>query len=395
MSLLRQHVRGAARSLFPSCLLSHSPSHVRRTVHTKDVAQNASQTRPTHPRVVFSGIQPTGMPHLGNMLGALMNWVKLQREAAPEDKLIFSIVGWHALTLPQDPKELSAARREILAVLLACGIDPKRSIVFHQDENRHHAELAWILNCITPMGKLHRMTTWKSRLAASRNARDDSEVDESLLNVGLFTYPVLQAADILAYKTTHVPVGEDQQQHIELCRDLAVTFNKTFKGGKDDPPVFPLPRHVIPSTSCRVLSLKDPSSKMSKSSPDVNSRILLTDSAEQINKKIRRAVTDSITGISYDSDTRPGIANLVDILAACEDAKPQDVAVRYANRSHAEFKMDVAEAVEGLMSGPRREFERLRRDIAYLDSVSKSGAARAMEITEKTIDEVRKRTGLY
>lgn len=339
---------------------------------------------------MFSGIQPTGIPHLGNFLGALLNWVNIQRNAQPGDKLIFSIVGWHALTLPQDPKALSEARREMLAVLLAIGVSPERSIIFHQDDNPNHTELAWILNCITPMGKLRRMTTWKSRLATSRNARDESEVDESLLNVGLFTYPVLQAADILAYKATHVPVGEDQQQHLELCRDLADSFNRTFKGKTT---LFPLPQQVF-TPSRRILSLRDPSSKMSKSSPDIQSRIVLTDTAAQIKTKIRAAVTDPIVGVTYDPETRPGAANLLTILAACTDESPHDVAARYHDKGHGRLKADVTEAVEEMMRGPRAEFERLKGEVSYLATVARSGAEKARELSEVTLREVRTRVGL-
>ncbi|KAI0333124.1 tryptophanyl-tRNA synthetase [Cubamyces sp. BRFM 1775] len=389
MSLLHQ-LRRAPSTLFPACRVSHSVKRVARALSSNAGPSDAAARSRARPRVVFSGIQPTGIPHLGNLLGALLNWVKLQRDAAPEDQLIYSIVGWHALTLPQDPKALSAARSDMLAVLLAVGLDPKRSIIFHQDENLHHAELAWILNCITPMGKLKRMTTWKSRLAASRNARDDSEVDESLLNAGLFTYPVLQAADILAYRATHVPVGEDQQQHIELCRDLAESFNRTYKGKR---PLFPLPQHVITS-SCRVLSLKDPSSKMSKSSPDLNSRILLTDTTAQVRSKIRGAVTDSILGITYDPAARPGAANLLSILAACTGEEVTVLAERYADKGHGQLKADVAEAVEELIKGPRAEFERLKGEKEYLASVAKEGAEKARQLSEVTIREVRARIGL-
>ncbi|OSD02128.1 tryptophanyl-tRNA synthetase [Trametes coccinea BRFM310] len=388
MSFLHQQLRRAPTSILTPCRVCRS--RVTRGFKSSAVALDKTTETGSRPRVVFSGIQPTGIPHLGNLLGALLNWVKLQRDAAPEDKLIYSIVGWHALTLPQDPKALSAARSDMLAVLLAVGLDPERSIIFHQDENLHHAELAWILNCLTPMGKLKRMTTWKSRLAASRNARDDSEVDESLLNAGLFTYPVLQAADILAYRATHVPVGEDQQQHIELCRDLAEIFNRTFKAKR---PLFPLPQHVI-TTSCRVLSLKDPSSKMSKSSPDLNSRILLTDTPAQVRSKIRGAVTDSQMGITYDPVERPGAANLLNILSACTGEEVTIVAKRYADKGHGQLKADVAEAVEELIKGPRAEFERLRREKAFLEAVAKEGAEKARKLSEVTIREVRTRIGL-
>ncbi|KAH7928161.1 tryptophanyl-tRNA synthetase [Leucogyrophana mollusca] len=355
------------------------------------LVQSESQNALTRsPRVVLSGIQPTGIPHLGNYLGALSNWVKLQKSAEPEDELLFSIVGWHALTLPQNPATLLAARSDMLAVVLATGIDPKRSVLFHQDHNPHHTELCWILNCITPMGKLRRMTTWKSRLAASRNAGSESEIDESLLNAGLFTYPVLQAADVLAYRATHVPVGEDQQQHIELTRDLADIFNRTYKGSS---PLFPLPLYVN-SPSKRILSLKDPTSKMSKSSPDLQSRILLTDTVTQIKAKIRAAVTDSIQGITYDPISRPGTSNLLTILAACSDSDVTKVAKLYENKGHGHLKNDVADAVEELLKGPRAEFERIRHETAYLSDVAARGAEQARIRSEQTLLEVRRRIGL-
>ncbi|KAG1736920.1 uncharacterized protein EDB91DRAFT_1141640 [Suillus paluster] len=302
------------------------------------IPRRVCQIRPR--RVILSGIQPTGIPHLGNYLGALSNWVKLQKSAEPEDKLLFSIVGWHALTLPQDPAALLTARNDMLAVLLAIGIDPNRSILFHQDH-------------------LRRMTTWKSRLAAARNSASEDEVDESLLNAGLFMYPVLQAADVLVYKATHVPVGDDQQQHIELTRDLADIFNRTFKGTS---PLFPLPNYVN-TPSKRILSLKDPTSKMSKSSPDVQSRILLTDTATQIQSKIRAAVTDSIQGITYDPKDRPGTSNLLTILAACTDSDVTQVAKTYESQGHGD----------------------LETRSAYLDETARRGAARAIEHSEETM----------
>ncbi|KAF9792587.1 hypothetical protein BJ322DRAFT_1116218 [Thelephora terrestris] len=347
----------------------------------------ASKTRP---KTVFSGIQPTGIPHLGNYLGALANWVKLQNGASPDDRLLYSIVGWHALTLPQDPKALRAARWEMLASLLATGLDPRRSIIFHQDHNPNHTELAWILNCLCPIGKLKRMTTWKAKLAASRNANDESEVDESLLNAGLFTYPVLQAADILAYRATHVPVGEDQQQHLELARDIADSFNRAFPKPKK---IFPLPQHMIPPSK-RILSLRDPSSKMSKSSPDVQSRILLTDEFAQIQAKFRSAVTDSQLGVTFDPVNRPGVSNIVTILATCTDKSSEMVAELYTSKGHAQLKMDTAEAVESLLRQPREEFKRLKSETGYLEEIAKEGARRAREISEGTMTLVRSQIGL-
>ncbi|KAF8875692.1 hypothetical protein BD779DRAFT_1678105 [Infundibulicybe gibba] len=362
---------------------------LRLTTTLKTLHLRSTHSAPS-PRVILSGIQPTGIPHLGNFLGALSNWVRLQDTAGAGDALVFSIVGWHALTLPQEPRALAAARTDMLAALLAIGLDHERCTIFHQDHNPAHTELAWILSCLTPVGKLRRMTTWKARLAASRNANSEAEVDESLLNTGLFTYPVLQAADILLYQATHVPVGEDQTQHLELARDLADTFNRAFPSTH---PLFPLPAQVN-APSRRVLSLKDPSSKMSKSAPDTSSRILLTDTSAQITAKIRSAVTDSNPEITYDPAARPGTANLLAIHGACTGTAPGEVAGRYSGRGHGALKADVAQAVEEVLRGPRAEFERLRGERAFLEEVAREGARKARERGEVTMREVRARIGL-
>ncbi|KAJ4481153.1 hypothetical protein J3R30DRAFT_3656795 [Lentinula aciculospora] len=360
-------------------------------LHNQNYSPESDTYNDTRSRVIFSGIQPTGIPHLGNYLGALANWVKLQNTASPSDELLFSIVGWHALTLPQAPQQLSEARMDMLAVLLAIGIDPKRSIVFHQDHNPNHTELAWIFNCITPMGKLRRMTTWKSRLAVSKNQADDAEISEAGLNLGLFAYPVLQAADILAYKATHVPVGDDQRQHLELCRVIAEQFNRNFKAKQ---PLFPLPTQLNTSSN-RILSLRDPTSKMSKSAPDTSSRILLTDSPTIIAQKIRSAVTDSIPGITYDPVNRPGTANLLRILAACNNNEDvRKTAMKYKGKNHGDLKKDVTDAVEELLKGPRASFEILRREKDYLKQVAREGAEKARSKSEATMLEVRARVGL-
>ncbi|KAL4074545.1 hypothetical protein V8B97DRAFT_1868581 [Scleroderma yunnanense] len=367
---------------------------VSQRIHYRSLSQSVgSACRPTQTpsrRVILSGIQPTGIPHLGNYLGALSNWVKLQKSAGKDDILLFTVVGWHALTLPQDPSTLRSTRDDMLAILLAIGLDPEQSILFHQNHNPHHMELYWILNCLTPTGKLRRMTTWKSRLAASRNANSEDEIDESLLNSGLLTYPVLQAADILVYRTTHVPVGEDQSQHLELTRDLAEIFNRTFKGKT---PLFPLPIS-IDAPSKRILSLRDPTSKMSKSSPDTASRILFTDTASQIKSKVKSAVTDSIHGISYDPIARPGTSNLLTILAACTDSDAPDVAKLYECKGHGQLKDDVVDAIEEMLRGPRAEFERIKREKLYLDDVARRGALKAMEHSSATIQEVKMCMGL-
>lgn len=236
------------------------------------------------------------------------------------------------------------------------------------------------------------MTTWKARLADSRNANSEEEIDESMLNAGLLTYPVLQAADILAYRATHVPVGEDQVQHLELSREIANTFNRTFVPGRKR--FFPLPTADI-TPSKRVLSLRDPTSKMSKSSPDLQSRILLTDVPDQITSKLRSAVTDSIAGVTYDPISRPGVSNLLTILGACADKDPADLALEFRNKSNAELKSLVIDAVQELFRGPRTEFERLRGERAYLQQVAKDGAEQAKAHSEETLRLVRSFIGLY
>ncbi|KAF8319437.1 Nucleotidylyl transferase [Clavulina sp. PMI_390] len=265
--------------------------------------QHARLTRSTHSasKVVFSGIQPTGTPHLGNFLGALSNWTRLQSSAADGDTLIYSVVGLHAITVPQDPSQLRTDRLNAVASLLAIGLDPARSIIFCQEDVQEHAELAWMLGCFAPMGRLSRMTAYKSKVATMASTANDEKL-------GLFAYPVLQAADILLYKATHVPVGEDQRQHLELTRDIAQWFNQRYMSQ-----TFALPSTISTPTK-RILSLRDPIQKMSKSAKDPKSRILLSDSRDEIARKIRKAVTDSETTISYDPIHRPGISNLLRIL---------------------------------------------------------------------------------
>ncbi|KAG8984015.1 Tryptophan--tRNA ligase, mitochondrial, partial [Tulasnella sp. 427] len=321
-----------------------------------------TQSKPK-PKTIFSGIQPTGVPHLGNLLGALSNWVELQNNAAPSDTVIFSTVGYHAITMPQDPKVLREDRLNALACLLAVGVDPKRSILFLQDQ---------------------------SKLAVSRNANSEEEVSDSLLNLGLFAYPVLQAADILLYKATHVPVGEDQQQHLELSRDIAELFNRTHKSN-----IFPLPQHII-TPAKRILSLRDPTQKMSKSAPNPKSRILITDQFSQIQAKIRSAVTDSTPSISYDPENRPGVANLLTILASCSGTSKSvpELAQEYSSKNHAELKADVTEAVERLVGPIRENYRRIRNDEAWLREVSDDGIRRAREIAAQTMKEVKHQIGL-
>lgn len=369
------------------------------------LTRTLSTAAPAAKRVVFSGIQPTGIPHLGNYLGALQNWVKLQNELAPASStsssasradIYFSVVGLHAVTLPQDPAVLRRESRDMMAALLAVGLDPQRCTIFRQEQVQEHAELAWILNCIAPFGRLQRMTTWKSKLATKRNANSEDEVDESLLHLGLFAYPVLQAADVLLYGTTEVPVGEDQGQHIELVRDLATSFNKQF-----DTQVFTTPRHVF-TPQARVLNLRDPSSKMSKSNPDPKTRILLTDSPSAARDKLRTAVTDSEPTITYDPKGRPGVSNLLTILSGLSDSPSPspspptsaEIAEQFAGKTMKDLKLAVGDALEPVLTKFQAEFERVRKEDGYLDDIEKAGREKARAQAAKTMRRVREVMGL-
>jgi tryptophanyl-tRNA synthetase len=289
----------------PHALLT-KPLNPSRLASPKQRRAKYARAEPRIDKVIFSGIQPTGIPHLGNYLGALRGWVKLQNEADASTRLIYSLVDLHAMTVRQDPAELRRQRQESFAMLMAIGLDPHRSILFHQSDVSAHAELMWILSCQASTGYLGRMTQWKDKTS------NESE-DSGKLKLGLFSYPVLQAADILLYQTTHVPVGEDQAQHLEFARDLANSFNHHY-GSKHLPVVLNPPKTII-SSSKRIRSLADPTLKMSKSHPNEKSRILLNDDEDVIRSKVKVAVTDSIeTGITYDPENRPGISNLINLL---------------------------------------------------------------------------------
>ncbi|SPO26730.1 probable MSW1 - tryptophanyl-tRNA synthetase, mitochondrial [Ustilago trichophora] len=400
----------AAQRQLASTSVSLKAVHAQARPLSTSTASSTSDTSPpnptSRPRIIFSGIQPTGIPHMGNYLGALRNWVDLQNaSSSTNDSLYFSIVGYHAITLPQIPSRLRTERSEMMATLLAIGLDPHRCTIFHQDQVPEHTELAWILNCITAFGKLNRMTTWKSKLATAKNVAETSDVDDKDLSLGLFAYPVLQAADILLYKATHVPVGEDQIQHLELSRDLADVYNRKFSKR-----FFPLPQHIITPTK-RVLSLRDPTSKMSKSAPDVNSRILITDTPDQVGKKIRKAVTDAEATLAYDPDTRPGVSNLLSILAALKSAKASETGSaeqsspeQWAERLNQEIKATGAssgqhlkailtEAVVETLRPIQAELDKLRQDPGYLLQMEQLGKEKAQTVARKTMAQVRKSVG--
>jgi tryptophanyl-tRNA synthetase len=392
-----------------------------RALHRATHAQFHPQSRPysitphsdNHAPVIFSGIQPTGIPHLGNYLGALRQWVKLQNEAPNGATLLFSIVDLHAITVRQDPHRLATWRREMLASLLAVGLDPKRSIIFAQSRVKQHAELMWILSCGASMGYLGRMTQWKvcissvwysyhyvltrtqSKLALPATASPlDPAANKDALKLGLFSYPVLQAADILLYGTTHVPVGEDQAQHLEFTRDLALGFNNIYS---PDKPLLAVPQTLL-SPAKRVMSLAEPAKKMSKSDPRPKSRILITDSRDAIHSKIRAALTDPIQGVSYDRAARPGVSNLVDLLFhfdAAGAASPEELAADLQELSMRALKEKVADAVDGGLRDVRGRYEELMGGSqTELAALADEGAQRAESRAEETMEKVRDIMGL-
>ncbi|HXR86510.1 MAG TPA: tryptophan--tRNA ligase [Stellaceae bacterium] len=320
---------------------------------------------------IFSGVQPTGNLHLGNYLGAIRNWVALQKDY----DCIFCIVDLHAVTVPQDPAQLKAQTREVTAAYIASGIDPERCIIFNQSMVPGHAELAWLLSCLTPLGWLNRMTQFKEKAGKQR---EDA-------GLGLYAYPVLMAADIILYKATHVPVGEDQKQHLELARDIAGAFNRRY--GVE---FFPLPEPMIFGAATRVMSLRDGSKKMSKSDTSDYSRINMTDDAETIALKIRKAKTDPqpLPETVKGAETRPEADNLLGIYAALADISREQSVARWAGKNFSEFKTALAELSAEVLGRINGEMRRLMADPGYIDGVLKRGAERANTIARPHLDEV-------
>ena len=321
--------------------------------------------------VVFSGIQPTGVMTLGNYLGALKNWVKLQDDY----DCYYCIVDMHALTVRQDPVQFRKNILDAYALMLACGIDPDRSTAFIQSHVKTHAELAWVLGCYTQFGELSRMTQFK----------DKSAKHADNITAGLFTYPVLMAADILVYQADLVPVGQDQKQHVELCRDIAQRFNGVYGD------TFTLPEPFIPKMGARVMSLGDPTSKMSKSDPD--GCVYMMDKPEDIMRKFKRAVTDCDACVKFDKENKPGISNLLSIYCAATGKTVAEAEAAFAGQGYGIFKPAVAESVIELLRPIREEAERLTADKAYLESVYKDGAQKASYLAEKTLRKVYKKVG--
>ncbi len=320
---------------------------------------------------IFSGIQPSGDLTLGSYMGAIKNWVALQDEY----DCLFCIVDMHAITVRQVPADLRRRSLEQLAQYIACGLDPKKNIMFIQSHVPQHAELSWVLGCYTQFGELSRMTQFK----------DKSAKHADNITAGLFTYPVLMAADILLYQADAVPVGEDQKQHVELCRDIAGRFNYVYGD------TFTLPEPFIPKMGARIMSLGDPTSKMSKSDPD--GCVFLMDKPEDIMRKFKRAVTDCETAVRYDPAAKPGISNLLTVYCTATGKTIEEAEQEFAGQGYGVFKPAVGEAVVELLRPIREETERLLKDKAYLESVYKEGAERAQYLANKTLRKVYKKVG--
>ncbi|ORY86831.1 tryptophanyl-tRNA synthetase [Protomyces lactucae-debilis] len=347
-----------------------------------------------HQKTIYSGIQPTGFPHLGNYLGALKQWLHLQQTEPADTRIILSLVDLHAITQPVPAAQLKAWKKEMLAVLLAIGLDPARCIIYEQSRVREHTELAWILSTMAPMGALSRMTQWKVKAKTEADTMDDLPATGGP-NLGLFAYPVLQAADILLYKTTGVPVGHDQAQHIELCRDLAKAFNSRTRTN-----TLLLPRTMMPSAGARVQDLRDPSKKMSKSAKNAKSRILLIDTEETIISKIASAVTDSELGVTYEPKKRPGVANLLDLAAAfnTDGRTAQDLAKDWKDLTHKQVKGQIAKSLNTGITPIRERFYELTQCSSgqqRLDAVAEEGAEKARVIAAETMVVVREKMGLH
>jgi tryptophanyl-tRNA synthetase len=325
-------------------------------------------------RRVFSGVQPTGVPHLGNYLGAFRQWVALQ----DDHEAFYCVVDLHAMTVPWEPETLRRGTLEVSASLLACGVDPERSVLFVQSHVGAHAELAWILTCIARLGELRRMVQFKER------SRGGSET----VGAGLLTYPVLQAADVLAYRADEVPVGEDQKQHVELMRDIAQRFNARF--GE----TFVLPEHRIPEVGARIMDLQAPEKRMSTTASTEQGAVYILDEPDVVRKKFRSAVTDSGRDI-VRAPEKPGISNLIEIMAVARGITPEAVEKEYERASgYADFKSDVGDAVADVLAPIRQRYEEIRPDPARLEEILAVGAGKARAISSGVVAEARERMGL-
>ncbi len=326
-------------------------------------------------KTIFSGVQPSGIITLGNYLGAVKNWVNLQDDY----NCIYAMMDLHSITVRQTPAELRKRTLELLAFYIACGIDPQKNTLFVQSHNSAHAELGWILNCYTYMGELQRMTQFK----------DKSAKHADNINAGLFTYPVLMAADILLYQTDLVPVGKDQMQHIEICRDVAGRFNTIYGD------VFKIPEGFLPKAGAKVMSLQEPTKKMSKSDENPKAYISMLDDFNVIAKKIKSAVTDSEGVIEYreNDESKAGINNLITIMSAVTGKTTEEITLEYQNLGYGVFKNDVAEAVVETIRPIRAEYDKIVNDKQYLSSICEEGAQKARMMSAKTMRKVYKKIG--
>lgn len=323
-------------------------------------------------KVLFSGMQATGNLTLGNYLGALKNWLTL----SDEYECFYSVVDLHSITVRQEPAELRKRARNLLTLYVAAGLDPKKNCIYYQSHVPGHAQLSWILNCYTYMGELNRMTQFKDK--SSRHADN--------INAGLFTYPVLMAADILLFQADVVPVGKDQLQHLELTRDVAQRFNSIYGD------VFTVPEPYIGKTGAKIMSLQEPTKKMSKSDENPNASILLMDDPDTIIRKFKRAVTDSEACICYREE-QPGIKNLLDIYCTCSNKTVEEAVREFEGKGYGEFKLAVGESVVSVLKPIQDEFARLSKDKAYIDEIIKENAQKANYFANKTLRKVQKKVG--
>lgn len=324
-------------------------------------------------KVIYSAMQPSGVPSLGNYIGALKNWKNLQDEY----NCLFGVANMHAITVRQDPKELRQRTKDLVALFLAIGLDPEKHIIYVQSDVKAHAEIAWILNCFTYMGELNRMTQFK----------DKSAKHSDNINAGLYTYPVLMAGDILLYQSDLVPVGADQKQHLEICRDIAGRFNSVYGD------VFKIPEPYIPKVGARIMGLQNPERKMSKSESDnANNVIYILDDPKVIANKIKRAVTDSDTEVRYGED-KPGVSNLLNIYSSMTGKTIDEAVNEFKGCGYGEFKSTVADAVVAELEPIQQKFKEYSNDKAYLEKVMKDGAEKASYIANKTLTKVKKKVG--
>lgn len=325
-------------------------------------------------KILYSGMQATGKLTLGNYMGALKNWMTLNEEY----ECFFGVMDFHSLTVRQEPAEFRKRARDLFALYVAAGLDPEKNCIYFQSHVSSHAELSWILSCFTYMGELNRMTQFKDK--AAKHADN--------INAGLYTYPVLMAADILLYQADVVPVGKDQLQHLEITRDIAQRFNSIYGD------VFTIPEAYMGKAGAKIMSLQDPTRKMSKSDENANASVYLMDDADTVRRKFKRAVTDSEAEVRYDWDNKPGISNLMDIYGATTGKTTDEIEKEFAGKGYGDFKMAVGDAVAAMLTPMQTRFEELIKDKEYLDKMIKQNDEKAYYFSQKTLRKVKKKVGL-